>query len=67
MSGKGRGGKSAAGKVAGLTSPLSAASPAPANMRLRKVGGRVARWYCSWCATSSVSPTVVEQHEEKEH
>ncbi len=49
---------------------LSAAKwqcPAPANMRFREVGGRIARFLCSWCAYSSVSPTVVKQHEEKEH
>ncbi len=42
-------------------------SRAPTNLRLSKLGGRIARWYCDSCAYSSVSPTVVEQHEEKEH
>ncbi len=48
-------------------SPTVARCPTPANMRLRSVAGRVPRWYCSWCAYSSISPTVVEQHEVKEH
>ncbi len=55
MSGKGRG-------IAGGHDP-----PAPAKMKLRKIGGRIARFFCSWCAYSTISPTVVEQHEEKEH
>ncbi len=41
--------------------------PAPADVRLSKLGGRIERWYCDSCAYSSVSPTVVEQHEEREH
>ncbi len=29
--------------------------------------GTTPRWYCDSCAYSSISPTVVEQHEETQH
>ncbi len=46
--------------------------PAPANMRLSKGTGvkggtSMLEFRCEWCGFHSVSPTVVEQHEEKEH
>ncbi len=44
----------------------------PANMRLSKGTGirrgtSILEFRCEWCGYHSVSPTVVEQHEEREH